>query len=184
MGKEKIRPIYAEFQGCLAQAPPDGKNPYIYEKDFWEQHNNTIDELNSLTEKNYDKHKFMPVRLMSKNMAITKDIYRQKLGGLIARLHSEYFSDEPVPFAEMPSTIITQSQNQSQSVHIQLLLEVNDLINEKLNKVEEGSKEKGFLERIKDSLSSVKNISQLVTLLLTTAHQFGISIEQLKDLFN
>lgn len=184
MDKEKIRPIYSEFQGYLAQAPSDEKIPYIYEGNFWEQHNITIDELNSLTDKNYDKYKLTPIMLNSKRLVITRNMYRQKLGGLIARLHGEYFKDEPVPFAEMPSTIITQSQNQSQSVHIQLLLEVNDLINEKLNKVEEGSKEKGFLERIKDSLSSVKNISQLVTLLLTTAHQFGISIEQLKDLFN
>ena len=44
--------------------------------------------------------------------------YRQKLGGLIARLHAEYFYDEPAPFAGMPSTIIQQTQ--SQSIDIQM----------------------------------------------------------------
>ena len=111
------------------------------------------------------------------------DNYRQKLGGIIARLHGEYFSDETPPFAEMPSTIITQSQSQNQSLQVQLLLEVNDLIHKKLSTVPEGSKEKTFLEKVKASLSSVKDISQLVTLLITTAHQVGMTIEQLKTLF-
>ena len=172
------------MQGCLAQAPRvNEENPVIDNSEFWEHHNSIIKELEEVTGKDYNKYSLAPVSGATYSY-ITKGIYRQKLGGLIARLHGEYFSDEPVPFAEMPSTIITQSQNQNQSVHVQCLLEVNDMINEKLTKADEGSKEKTFLEKIKGSLSSVRNVSQLVTLLLTTASKLGISIEDLKDLFN
>lgn len=179
--KQAIRPIYSELQGYLAQAP-DQKTAAISNEAFWCQYNDAIRELNSLTDKNYDRFQINPLQGQV-GQFILKDTYRQKLGGLIARLHGEYFSDEPAPFAEMPSTIITQSQNQNQAVHIQLLLEVSDLINEKLGKFQDGSKEKTFLEKIKASLSSVKNVSQLVSLLLTTAHQLGITIEQLFNLF-
>jgi ribosomal protein L11 len=60
---------------------------------------------------------------------------------------------------------------------------MSDLIHEKLGKVQEGSKEKTFLEKVKASLSSVKNVSQLVSLIITTAQQLGITIEQLIALF-
>lgn len=179
--KQAIRPIYSELQGYLAQAP-DPKSGSISDEAFWSQYNDSIQQLNSLTGKNYDRFQIIPLNGQL-GPFIVKDTYRQKLGGLIAHLHGEYFSDEPAPFAEMPSTIITQSQNQNQAVHIQLLLEVSDLINEKLGKFQDGSKEKTFLEKIKASLSSVKNVSQLVSLLLTTAHQLGITIEQLFNLF-
>jgi hypothetical protein len=182
--KQAIRPIYSELQGYLAQAPSSSRagDQNIYDQAFWCQFNDTIQELNTLTGKNYDRYKLTPVRGRT-HQFIPKDTYRQKLGGLIAQLYGEYFSDEVAPFAAMPSTIISQSQNQNQSVQVQLLLEVNDLIHNKLGQVQDGSKEKTFLEKIKTSLSSVKNISQLVSLLLKTAQTLGITIEQLKDLF-
>ena len=185
--KEEIRPIYSELQGYLTQAPKNERNDWIYEQEFWVQYNSTVQELNLLTGsgEDYAKFKLTPIVQHHGGVStthITKDMYRQKLGGLIARLHGEYFSDEPAPFAQMPSTVI--SQNQSQSLQVQLLLEVNDLIHEKLGKAEDGSKEKTFLEKVKASLSSVKNISQLIVLLLKLAHDSGISIEQLKVLFS
>jgi len=182
--KEEVRPIYSELQGYLAQAPNTGDkiNTAIYDEGFWEQFHNTINQLNEVTGKDYNRYKIEPLRGQM-GLFIRTLTYCQKLGGLIARLHGEYFSDEVAPFAEMPSTIITQSQNQSQSLHVQLLLEVNDLIHKKLGTVQEGSKEKTFLEKIKASLSSVKDVSQLVSLLITTAQQVGITIEQLKTLF-
>lgn len=180
--KQAIRPIYSELQGYLAQAPKEGAT---YEMRVWEDYNKTIEELNSLTGKNYNKFSLTPTPSSHPQGSphLNYDVYRGKLGGIIARLHGEYFSDEPAPFASMPSTIITQSQNQTQSLHVQLLLEVNDLINEKLNKVGEGTKEKKFLEKIKGSLSAVKNVSQLISLIMTTAKAVGIPIDQLASLF-
>ncbi len=180
--EQAIRPIYSELQGYLAQAPGE-KIGHIYTQELWEQYNKTIQELNSVTGKDYNRYRLTPIRGGGGRLHLPNDVYHQKLGGLIARLHAEYFSGEPTPFAEMPSTIITQSQNQSQSVQVQLLLEVNDLIHEKLGEFQDGSKEKTFLEKIKASLSSVKNVRQLVSLLLKTAKTLGITIEQLKDLF-
>jgi hypothetical protein len=176
--KEEVRPIYAELQGYLTQIPDKKEYFYIDNHFIWEQYNALIEELQKVTGRKYIRFLLVP-----NGGQIETILYRQNLGGLIARLHGEYFSNEVAPFAEMPSTIITQSQNQTQSLHIQLLLEVSDLIHKKLSTVPEGSKEKTFLERIKASLSSVKDISHLVTLFMTTAHQLGITIEQLKTLF-
>lgn len=180
VGKEMIRPIYSELQGCLAQAPSAEKGSIINNEEFWEHHNNIIEELNSKTGENYDKYQLAPMRGYDSGF-ITVAIYRQKLGGLIARLHGEYFKDEQVPFAEMPSTVI--NQNQSQSVQIEFILEVNNLLNDKLYAAKEGSKEKTFLERVRGSLSKVKSVSQLIPLIIKTANEMGLSINELGNLF-
>jgi len=179
--KEDVRPIYAELQGYLAQEIKTGSA--TYDSSFWERPNQAITELEKITGKKYSRFMLTPKTTTSGSLLIAYDTYRQQLGGIIARLHAEYFSDEIPPFADMPKTIITQSQNQNQSLQIQLLLEVQELINKKLGTVQDGSKEKTFLEKIKASLSTVRDVSQLVNLLITTAQQVGITIEQLKTLF-
>ena len=179
--KEAIRPIYSELQGYLAQAPDEGSTR---EMSVWEDYNETIKELITLTGNNYNKYNLTPTRGGGSSQYLMYDVYRGKLGGLIARLYGEYFSDEVAPFASMPSMVVTQHQNQNQSVHIEFLLEVNNLINDKINKVKEGTPEKKFLEKIRGSLSTVKNISQLISLIMTTAKAAGIPIDELASLFN
>ena len=83
----------------------------------------------------------------------------------------------------MPSTVIQQSQDQSQSVHIEFMLDVNNFINDRLHAAKEGSTERTFLEKIRGSLNKVKNVSQLIPLIMQTAKEMGISIDQLSDLF-
>jgi hypothetical protein len=180
--KEVIRPFYSEFQGLLSQSPDvNGSVKSLYDENLWEHYNQTITELNKITGKNYDRFKLQPKRGQS-HFYLDIATYRGMIGGLISRLHGEYFSDEQVPFSGMPTTIINQSQTQNQS--IQMLLEINDLLHEKLNKADPGSKEKTFLEKIKGSLSGIKSVSEFVLLLITTAKSMGITIDQLASLFN
>jgi len=185
--KDKIRPIYSELQGYLSQAPKlesplDGSS----DKTPWTQVNNTIDELNSISGKNYDSFKLNPEFMNQKGMIphyfIKISAYRSKLAGLIARLHGEYFSDEPAPFSGMPSTIITQTQQQSQSFQVQMLLEIRSKIDEKIPKFDKDSKERGFLEKVKGSLASVRNVAELILLLLKTGKDIGLTVDQILNI--
>jgi hypothetical protein len=186
INKEDVRPFYVELLVCFRGVSVLEDDTAIVRKTDWKQYNDVLIKLDKVTRLDYYKR-----------YAITKDdldsywlkpsslracTYLHKLCCIITILYEVYFSDETPPFADMPTTIITQTQNQS--LQVQLLLEVNDLIHKKLSTVPEGSKEKTFLEKIKVSLSSVKDVSQLVSLLVTTAQQLGITIEQLKTLFS
>jgi len=184
MGKEEIRPIYSELQGYLSQAPAL-KDPHEYTLDssLWDQHNNIVEELDKISGKSYDRFKIQPETTPDGTTLVRISAYRNKLGGLIARLHGEYFSDEPAPFSGMPGTIISQTQQQTQSFQLQMLLEIQSKIDEKIPKFNENSKERKFLERLKDSLKSVSNISQLVALLLKTGKEIGLTIAQLFNIF-
>jgi len=187
--KEKIRPIYSELQGYLSQAPKlESLLDRSSDSVLWTQVNNAINELNSVSGKNYDNFKINPEFMNQSGMVshqyVKISAYRSKLGGLIARLHAEYFADEIVPFSGMPSTVITQQQTQSQVTYVQILLDIQSKIDEKLRGYKEGSNEKNFLEKVKDSLSKVGNIVELLALILRTGKEFGLTIEQVLKLFS
>ncbi len=184
--KIKIRPVYSELQGYLTQAP-SAERMSVYRKEALElskQLSGSIDELNEITGGDYNKFRtevFSETANGFSMITLNINVYRLKLGGLISRLHGTYFADESPPFSGMPSTIINQNQHQNQTVHI--LLEIQSKIDEKLNKLPEG-KEKTFLEKVKASLSGVSSITGLITLLLQTAKDLGLSTEQVYNLFH
>lgn len=100
--KDKIRPIYFELQGYLSQAPEREKG-LIFEEQVWIQHNQSIDELEQITSKKYDRYRIKPARINLNGVMriqITVQAYRTVLGGLISRLHGEYFPDEISPLTK------------------------------------------------------------------------------------
>jgi len=97
--KDEVRPIYFELQGYLSQAP-GRETTAIYDKQIWIQHNQTIDELEKITSKKYDRYRLNPESRNYNGVSrelITVQVYRTILGGLISRLHGEYFPDEVSP---------------------------------------------------------------------------------------
>jgi len=190
--KEEIRPFYyAELQGYLSQAPGN-KISVLNEalgKGLWEQVNQTINELNQMTGEDYNRFKIVPETEQDLDgeyySVVPVVLYRSKINGLISRLHGKYFSDEIPPFSGTPTAVFSQSQEQTQTFQVQLLLEVQSKIDEKLSSLgESNKKEKGFLEKVKSRLSSIRTVAQLILLLLSTAKECGLSIDELKALFN
>lgn len=182
--KEDIRPIYAEIQGYLSQAPTKERTSAIYDVNLWEQANQVIDELSRVSGEDYSRFKMTPkLSGQSRSPFIEKDTYRAKLSGLISRLHGKYFSDEIPPFSGMPSTVITQTQQQSQSIQVQMLLDFQSKIDEKINHLKPEDKERKFLEKLKGALASVRDYAGLIALYVTTAKEFGLTLKDLLELF-
>lgn len=187
--KEKVRPIYSELQGYLSQAPEatSGRERIYDDTSLVNQLNSSIQELEQLTQKDYSRYKER-VQSTPWNRSVRQyfDLlsYRSKLGGLISRLYGEYFSDELAPFSGMPSTIINQHQSQNQTTHVQILLDFQSKIDEKIKDYAEGSKEKTFLEKIKGALSRVGNITELFNLILRTGKDIGLTIDDVFKIFS
>ena len=186
MDKNTIRPIYQELQGYLSQTPTP-ENPHICmsEKRIWELYNGSIDSLNDATDDDFDRFKVVPEGDREQQI-LNITVFRQTLGGLINYLHAKYFSDEPAPFSGSPTTLISQSQqqDQSQSVYIQFLLDIQSSIDKNIDQYDEGTKEKSFLEDLKRKLSTVNNITQIFSLILQIAQQYGLNPEEILKLLN
>ena len=97
------------------------------------------------------------------------------------RLYGEYFPDEPQPFSGQPSTVVTQTNNQS--VQVAILLDFQSFIDKKLYSADLEEKEKNFLQKIKDSLPNIKTSVELVGLVISIAKDLGLNIEQILKLF-
>jgi len=171
--KDKVKPLYSEFQGYLSQTPKSDPKSIgvIYDEAISNQYNNAIKLLSDETEKDYSRFK---IELTGDNSEyyVYLDTYKQKLGGLISRLHAEYFSNEPAPFSGMPNTIITQTQQQN--VHVQMVLDIQSKIDETLSKSKKGSKEEKFLNKLKKILSSIKDVNEFIKEFMRLATEFGL----------
>ena len=182
--KDKVRPFYEELMGYLSQAPTLKESSYLKDESLASQLHNCIDQLNQITGQDYSRFKVM-VHPDGDDSYVQNTEYRSKINGLIMNLHAQFFSDEPSPFSGSPSTVVHQNQSQSQTAQAQvvMLLEFQNLIHEKLGKAQD-EKEKGFLENVKSKLASVKNVAELVQLLIATAKTFGLTIDQLMHIFS
>jgi len=190
MDKEKIRSMYSELQGYLSQTlVPEKGYEVIDDNGFTDNLNAIIEELNELTGNDYNRNKLIKKsrQTLSGSVYYVNVVeYRNKIGGLISRLHSEFFKDEPPPFSGMPNTSInvTQDQRQSQSVAVEIAFEMGTLIGGKIEKYKEGSPERNFLEKLKDSLHGIKTASELVTTIIGVASNVGLALDKLKGIFS
>lgn len=64
-----------------------------------------------------------------------------------------------------------------------MLLDFQSKIDKALQSVEEGSPKKKFLERMKGSLSTIKNVTELLALVLKQAKEYGLSLGDLISIF-
>jgi len=180
--QEDIRPIYHELQGYLGEAP-SYKLRIIDDAALWDQVNQAIDELSRISGEDYSRFKMIPKDTGNfKRMHIEINTYRTSLSGLISRLHGKYFAREPAPFSSMPSTVFSQTQVQSQSQK-QMVLDLQSKIDEQLRNLEPGDKKHTFLEKVKGALASVKDYAGVLALYITTAQEFGLTLEELSELF-
>lgn len=182
--KEKIRPVFQELQGYLSQLPlAKDTGETIYDDNSWNQVNTCIDELNTISQKDYNKFKLIPQTSQGGGLFLRLFILREKLGGLIDRLHAEYFSDDDRPFGSKPSTIVTQSQFQEQNINLTMILQIQEKVIEKLNDPDISSTEKSFLEKVKAGLTSVKSVIDLINLIFVSASSVGLAVDNLMKLF-
>jgi hypothetical protein len=189
MDTDKIKSLYAEFKGYLNEAPTIKERPAIHHEQIWEQYNNSVMRLSEISGSDYSNFLIKVERGEYDNFIIT-EVYRSKLGGLISKLHAEYFETSSEPFGSSRPTsgkqniIISQTQHQSQQVFIQMILDVQSKIDEKLPTLQEGSKEKTFFQKLKGSLSATTGIIDLLSKMLILAEDCGISTDQLSKLFS
>lgn len=185
---DKIKPIYSELQGYLAQAPNNDAGS-IRNQDLDTQVNKAIEELQEISDNNYSRFKINKHTSSQMNKSYTYihiQDYRSKLGGLISRLHAEFFSDEPPPFNSMPQTVINQNQNQAQTqeMRVNIVQEMMDILVRNEAKFDYDSDEAKFIDKIKAKIKSVSNITDLVSTILKTGKEMGLTVAQILNIFS
>lgn len=178
--KNKIKPLYGELIGFMAQAP---NAPYMRDSGLWNHFHGLIEQLSQLTGNNYERFK-LTVHPDGHSPYVRGNEYRSSLNGLIMNLYSSYFSSENQPFSGSPQTVVSQNQTQNQEVSVTMIMEFQSFIDKQLYGNESlSSKEKSFLQKLKESLPSIKTTVELVSAILSLAKTFGLDIDQVKSSF-
>lgn len=179
----KVRPLYAELQGYLSQAPTVAQLLNIYDRGLWQQLQEVISQLSTITDTEYGRF-MVEVHPSTTDWGdyIKNTEYRSKLNGLIMNLHATFFAEENAPFGGGPSTVVTQSQ--TNNTQIQIVMEVQSLIDKQLYGNQELEQiEKTFLEKMKESLPAIKSTAELITTLVTTANSLGLDLTHIAKAF-
>ncbi|OHA04241.1 MAG: hypothetical protein A3J58_01075 [Candidatus Sungbacteria bacterium RIFCSPHIGHO2_02_FULL_52_23] len=183
--KNQIRPIYGELRGYLSVAP---ERENIYNEtatNLSRQVNSTIDELNLVSDKNYDKFKVHTnhQQLNGSYRTVLQSLdYRTKLSGLISKLQGEFFSDEQT-LPTGPSTVIHTTQNQSQNQQQSVVVDLAMLVAEKRVAYPSGTPERNFLDKLGEALKASKGIQEILQSIFSIATSTGIGFEALKKIF-
>jgi hypothetical protein len=175
--KEKIRPLYSELKGYLSAVP---EKETVYDTtatSICDQLNGTIDQLISITGREYNRFKINPrnERWNSSYRTLLSVIdYKNKLSGLINNIQGEFFSEEQISSTGQPSTIINTHLTQSQSQSLSVALELQEKIISEIPKHEEGSKERNFLEKLKSALPTIKTVTDVLSNALIIGADLGL----------
>lgn len=180
---QRLKPLYQELQGYLAQAPPEG------DRDNWQTGDEYCDPFNSVVkevieitaDESYSRFHYYEKATGS----FEASVYRTKLNGMIAHLHANYFQVDPMPFSggeQSTSMLIQQTQTQSQEAYISLTLDLQEQILAQLTEGALEDNEKGFLEKIKDGLRQTTSLMKLLHLILTAALEFDVGLQRLLEL--
>lgn len=185
--KTKVRPILAELKGYLSVAPNPEKSSRIYDAQIWNQYNSTIDELNSLTENNYDKFRLRPQsEEMNRSYSTIVKVqdYVGKLSGLINRIQAEYFSDEQIS-SGTPNTVINanQTQFQNQEQKQSMIVDIAMYIAEKKAEHKEGSPERDFLNKFGEAIKGTNGITDIIKNIISIGVSCGLTLASLGKIF-
>jgi len=182
--KNKIRPIYSELQGMLSQAPNEKTNNLGSSDDeLWNRFNALVNKLEEETKDDSFKDFIINPKLSDwgngrTSPYVTVVTYRGKISGLISRLHGTYFVDEPAPFSGQPGVVVSQTQN----VSVEILIQLGADLQKALDKTET-PEEKTFIEAVKDKVGTVKSYIDFLLLVTSMAQQYGVTLDKIKHLF-
>jgi len=186
-GKQRIRVIYSrletlahELEGCSETAETIG-GPLA-------QYQTTLDELSQLTGgRDYDG--FMPH--LSDNqgddlVCLTKDL-RVACGTLLGELRQEFLPEQEQYYRpatqQAPNTTVSVTTDIDVNQEVRVTQTLVNEIESKLEKLEESyakdSPEHKFITTLKSKLGSVKNVANLMALMLNTAQTVGLDVSKL-----
>lgn len=183
---DKVRPIYGDLIGQLSGIPqPQTVADTTWNRHIGDRYNTSVDELSGTIGKDYGSYKIEIKEERFEHRrgpAVTISIVelRQKMNGLIMRLHAEYFGDKDPPFGGQPGMLNVMRQEQAQVVSISFLLDLQEHVLQRAQRVDEGSIERKLLDRIKDKLRSVSDGLGGVKAIIDVAKTVGASVDDIR----
>lgn len=178
MEKKEIVSSYRELKGVLEAIPEES---WFYDNGFVEHGNKVINRVAQVCPEIEDINIYLlsGSTVINGSLTVNSTSARQKVLSLLGRMEGLYALNERVP--ESGNTFI-QNQSQSQSQHISLVLELQAKILQELPQHEEGTKERTFLEKMRDSLPTLTGTLDALSTALKIGAELGLDPSTIRKL--
>jgi hypothetical protein len=170
-GHKEILGAYKELKGVLNSL--GDKEDWFTDREFTPQANRVIDRIGSVCPEigDIESYKLQQDALQDGRLVVRVIPTKQKLMGLLGRMEGLYdIGEQNSPNGH---TFI-QQQSQSQSQHITFVLDLQEKIIKEIPKHAEGTKERSFLEKLKASLPSIKDTTDILSTVLKIAAESNV----------
>lgn len=173
----------------------------IHDASTWNGFNSTLDEIAKLTsDPYYATLKITPHASSSRQFVLVSDLSTkvyQATNYLFETQKDTYIQDgtqsprrPQTPEGNSISQTVHQAQDNKQSQRTEVNIEFNqtlqymtEAIFEAKSKYPEGSKERTFIDKLKDGITAAKTTADLVKMIMSLAVQLGITTEVLGEIF-
>ncbi|MFT5036613.1 MAG: hypothetical protein ACI9VM_000175 [Candidatus Azotimanducaceae bacterium] len=172
--KEQVKPLYEELKG-IRSAIPDAS--LFDDRGVSEKYHSLLDKLRAeLPDLNTDEYKIR-VKQSQRGPTIDTPDYKTKVESLIGNIKGRFDFD---------STEFNNGHTfiQNQTVSVELVLNLQEKVIELRDKYKVGTPERSFLEKLKSSLSSIKDGADIIKIVLSEAKTAGLSVEKLISIFS
>ncbi len=171
MASKVVLALHKELKGILVSL--DGAASW-FDGDRFVRHANQVIERGSaicpeIT--NMQSYNLTTERLNDGRVIVQTTQAKQKLLSLIGRIEGEYSIED---YMTNTGHTFIQNQTQSQSQILNLTLEMQAKILAEIPKHAEGTKERTFLEKLKETLPLVKNTTDILSSTLKIGSELGL----------
>jgi hypothetical protein len=170
--RKEIFGTYKELKGVLASI--ETENSWFQDEGFVAHANVVIERAGSVCPKIQDIHvyKLQTDVLRDGRIIVHTTQAKQKLSSLIGRVEGLYSLEELKPNNGGNTFIQNQSQNQSQ--YLGVALEMQEKILAEIPNHAAGTKERTFLEKLKESLPLIKSATDILSSALKIGGSLGL----------
>lgn len=176
--QKEIASVYEELKGVLDIIRD--RNGWFDDEGYSNHVNEILDRLKVYCPEinNVDSYKITSRPVPSRGNIIDVTLSKTKLNSIIGRIKGlNNFGDTPSP---LNGHTFIQSQTQSQSLSV--VLELQERIISEIQKHDEGSNERSFLEKVKSKLSEVKSVTDILSIALKIGSDFGLDPDTIRKL--
>jgi hypothetical protein len=176
---KEIAGIYEELKGVLASI--QDASSWFDDEGFTAQVNGIIARVPGVCPEiqDIDSYVLRAGHIPNLGAIVNTPQAKSKLSALVGRIKGTYSLD--VSNSNSGHTFV---QNQTQSQSLSVVLDLQERILTELPKHAEGTKERGFLEKLKSALPTVKNMTDILSSALKIGTELGLDPATIHKLLN
>ena len=174
-----VKGAYEELKGILESIQNEGT--WFDDNGFTNHTNSVIDRISNICPEieNIDSYKVSTSHSQQRGLEVMAIPTRSRLRALLGRIKGAYEFDE-IP--RETGNVFVQNQNQSQSQTLSIILDLQERIISEIPKHKEGTKERTFLEKVKENLSTIGDARDILSTVLKIGSEVGLSIDAVRKI--